>query len=93
MNELPHKAYLAGIKKGRQNLQSSYNKKDELYNHILGRLSGVMAGSPRQLKYKDIVFCNLKAKREWIKMQERSLQKLCDVMKRLSKRIHVSQAA
>jgi len=75
------------------NLQSSYNKKDALYNHTLGRLAGVKAGSPRQLKYKHVIFCNLKAKKDWIKMQEKTLQKLCNVMKRLSKRIHVSQAA
>ena len=75
------------------NLQSSYNKKDALYNHTLGRLAGVKAGKPRQLQYKHIIFCNLKAKKDWIKMQEKTLQKLCNVMKRLSKRIHVSQAA
>ena len=92
MNALPHKAYLAGVKKGQQNLQSSYNKKDALYNHTLGRLAGVKAGSPRQLKYKHIVFANLNAKRDWIRYQESTLQNLANVLKRLSTKIHVKAA-
>ena len=74
-------------------LQADYAKKDALYNHTLGRLAGVKAGSPRKLKYKYIVFSNLASKQEWVHTQESTLQKLCDVMKRLSKRIHVSQVA
>ena len=74
-------------------LQADYAKKDALYNHTLGRLAGVKAGSHRQLKFKHIVFASHSAKFDWIESQERTLQKLCDVMKRLSKRIHVSQAA
>jgi len=93
MKALPHKTYLAGVKKCQQNLQSSYNKKDALYNHTLGRLAGVKAGSPRQLKFKHIVFANLNAKRDWILSQESTLQSLANVLKRLSTKIHVTKAA
>ena len=93
MKALPHKAYLAGVKKGQQNLQSSYKKKDALYNHTLGRLAGVKAGSHRQLKFKHIVFASHSAKFDWIESQERTLQNLAKVLKRLSTKIHVTKAA
>jgi|TARA_R100000501_G_scaffold16787_1_gene30788 hypothetical protein len=75
-----------------KDLQSSYNQKDQLYNHTLGRLAGVKAGTPRQLKFNHVNFVNLKAKRDWIKMQEKTLQSLHKVLKRLSTKIHVQAA-
>ena len=74
-------------------LQSSYSNKDKLYNNTLSRLAGVNAGTPRQLKYKFIVFSNLASKRQWIKDQESTLKQLERVLRRLSSKIYISKAA